>query len=393
MTFLFKRNVIFWAILLFLAPAGLCPANGESGTRETLAGFDYLMDLTGTKGGEVDLEKITGILDFVARDKTAVEPVCEGGLEDSPMAYHGIDVATSLTQVLRYCFNPDIASCAVVPSLIRLSFWRPLDGDTSRLPDLWERLEGLDDPIVVPGAYYMQNTPDPSTGAYYGYDSYRTLILMKYKGRNVLVSVLKQKDVSEVGKKGYLLEDGEHADFFYSGKPGLNKLGLGWVKSYLYDSFSVAVYMEHPDGEPGIRYGVFKWLRAGWAGKNMIREKHVREGLCRFAKAFKDIMESRTLPPSDALAHVCHAIRNISSDELKKKMQSHLVALQDKYSSRGHCPKMLRKGFDPETYIGSMSPMEMRAALIVDAIRQIPAQDGKSGSVAYRPLPEDASVF
>lgn len=391
MTLIYKRNAISWTILFVLAASCLWVAEGVGSTRETVAGFDYLLELSRSESTTMDTNRIHGILDYVDRTNQEAEPVCEGGLCQAPMAYYGTDVNVGLDKVLKYCFNPEIPSCAVVPSLIRLSSWRPVNGSTAPLPDLWTRLDDLAGPVVTHGDYYMQSTPDPSSGAYYGYDSSRTLILMTYKGRKTLISVLKQKDVSDVGKKGYVLEDNDAPDYFYSGEQGLNKLGLGWVKSYLYDSFSVAVYMEQPHGGHGIRYGVFKWIRAGWAGKNMVRHKHVQDGLIRFAQAFKTAMESDALPSLDALTRLCRLYKQIPQDELKLKVIDYLAGLRGKCS--GDCPKILRKGFDPDSYIDQMNPMEMRATLIVDAIRHLKAKEGKPGNVAYRPGPEKTTVF
>jgi hypothetical protein len=46
-----------------------------------------------------------------------------------------------------------------------------------------------------------------------------------------------------------------------------------------------------------VRCAVFKWLRAGWSGINMVRSKHIYNGLKRFAKPLKEILEYPSLPP------------------------------------------------------------------------------------------------
>ncbi|HOO40569.1 MAG TPA: hypothetical protein PK653_03955, partial [Syntrophales bacterium] len=62
--------------------------------------------------------------------------------------------------------------------------------------------------------------------------------------RQVLVSVSKQTSPSNVGEKGVILGNDSDWHYYYSGKPGSAKAGLGWVKSYIYDYFSVGVYVE-----------------------------------------------------------------------------------------------------------------------------------------------------
>lgn len=392
MNLILRRKVLVRTFLFLLIPVWVCSAPLGDGPGEPITGFDYLLDLTQSATPSLDSHRITGILDYVSEKDLDGEPLCQGGLENTPMAYNAIDVNTDMDHLIRYCFNPDIPSCAVAPSLIRLSCWRTVNG-ASALPRLWTRLDDVTDPIVTHSTYYMQNTPDPNSGAYYGYTSRRTLILMKYKGQNALISILKQTDVSEVGKKGYVLSEGDDPDFFYSDEQGLNKLGLGWVKSYIYDSYSVAVYLERPNGEKGIRYGVFKWLSAGWAGKNMVKESHVHDGLTRYARTFKQFMEAKHLPSPDVLARICKAYDCAPSDELKKKLEDYFLAVKGRCSCTNDCPKILKKGFDPDRYVDNMSPMEMKATLIVDNIRHILAKDGQPGDVAYRPGADDAKVF
>lgn len=393
MNVMIRRKVLVRTIVFVLIPVWVCAASLGKGDHAPLTGFNYLMNVAENHATSVDPQKFSDIIDYVGSKGNGEEPRCRGGLDKSPMAYHAIDVDTDMDHLIQYGFNPDIPSCAMIPSLVRVSCWKPLDA-SSALPRLWTRLKKLSDPVISHGVYYIQNTPDPNTGAYYGYTSGRTLILMKYKGRNVLVSVLKQMGDSDVGKKGYALSDGPDPEYFYSGEQGLNKIGLGWVKSYIYDSYSVSVYIENAPGEKGIRFGVFKWLRAGWAGKNIVKEKHVYEGLVRFADVFKSVIESSHLPSPDALARICKTYDGASSDDLKKKMEDYFQGVKNRCACLNDCPKMLNKGFDPDRYVDTMSPMEMKATLISDNIRHILAQGGQPGNVAYRPPgADDANVF
>ncbi|MBU1170577.1 MAG: hypothetical protein KKD44_13525 [Proteobacteria bacterium] len=391
-----KSKLPVGAVLILLF--SLCLYSGSDAvaeTGQTLSGFDHLFRLVTSDNVRFDPGQIKDILDYVGSNENQAEPLYQGGLDHAATAYCGFDVKADIERLTQYCFNPDIPSCAIMPSMIRLSSWRDIHGGVgTNLPPLWNRLAHITDPIVTRGVYYMQNTPDPNTGAYYGYDSYRTVILMKYKGQNALISILKQKDVSDVGKKGFILGDDKDLDYFYSGEKGLNMIGLSWVKSYLYDSFSVSVYLEDSSGEKNMKCGIFKWLKAGWAGKNMIRKGHIHKGLLRFSDVFKTVMESRDFPSPVQLADICRAYRSLPSAELKKKMEDHILSLQGKCTCISGCPKVLKSGGgDLEHYIDTMSPMEMSSALIVDYVKHILAKDGNSGTMAFHPSPDEATVF
>lgn len=388
-----KCNVIVWAAVMWLFSCCFLSADVVSKNSPPLTGFDHLLGLVNSVKPSFDPNQIQDILAYVNSGHYQDEPEYRGGIKQSATAYCGFEVDADMERLIRYCYNPDIPSCAVMPSMIRLSAWRDLNGEKeTELPILWKRLGNFTDPIVIRGIYYMENTPDPITGAYYGYDSYRTVILMKYKGKNVLVSILKQKDVSDVGKKGFILGDDNELDYFYSGEKGLNMMGLSWVKSYLYDSFSVSVYMENSTGK-GLKCGVFKWLKAGWAGKNIIRKSHIVKGLHRFEGVFKQVLEAKDFPSPDQLANICNTYRNLSTSELRKKMEDHIMSLQGKCTCLSGCPKTLKSDQGVEHYIDTMSPMEMSSTLIVDYIKHILSSEEASGKMAYHPAPDGATVF
>ena len=121
------------------------------------------------------------------------------------------------------------------------------------------------------------------SGAYYKYDMYRTLVLFTYEKRKVLISISKQKDVSQVGNKGYILGSDDNWDYFYSGKPGLTIPGLGWVRSYMYDSYGINVYYQIDENNPVVRCATLRWIKAGWAKINVVKSHHIHAGLKRFA--------------------------------------------------------------------------------------------------------------
>jgi len=100
------------------------------------------------------------------------------------------------------------------------------------------------EPVIIHGLQHDSNTPDLTTGVYHEYDLKRTLIHLNHKGRRVLISISKQVNQSEVGKKGAILGNDDDWNYYYSGDTGSFKTGMGWIKSYVYDFFSVGVYVE-----------------------------------------------------------------------------------------------------------------------------------------------------
>ena len=103
-------------------------------------------------------------------------------------------------------------------------------------------------------------------GAYYRYDMDRLMVLMNHRGKDVFISVTRQKKPSTVGRKGAIIGKDTDWNYFYSGEKGLSKTGFGWVSSYMYDAFSVAVFFEPVANQPRTRVVNFKWLNAAGAG-------------------------------------------------------------------------------------------------------------------------------
>ena len=167
----------------------------------------------------------------------------------------------------------------------------------------------------------MEITPDTHSGAYYAYNIHQTVILFKYRQRNILVTVSKQADVSTVGKKGYVLGADDDWDYFYSGKPGLTIPALGWVKSYMFGSSGINIYDEIDPAGPKVRCAVFKWLRAGWSGINMVRRKHIYSGLKRFAKPMKEILEAIALIAEGMRISSVSRVKGYKEDTISEWLQ------------------------------------------------------------------------
>jgi hypothetical protein len=231
-------------------------------------------------------------------------------------------------------------------------------------------LSRLDQPVMVTGVEHEEITPDLNTGAYYGYDLNRTLILMKYQGRPALISISRQKNVSDVGKKGVVLGKDGNWDYFYSGQNGLNKPGLGWVNSYMYDSYTISIFIEQGGSSPLVHCGIFKWLRAGWADMNMVQNQHIYRGLQRYTNTVKEILEYPSLPEADNMAEIFSIIKAFSADELRDKVNKYIIQLSQKYSEdTGSGGKLIAEILKDNSYLSQLNQYQMQSVLAVEYIK------------------------
>ncbi len=286
-------------------------------SKDIEAGFTHLFDLVRKPGGAFDPAAVAPIIDFVANcdeDPKDYEPKRRGGRG----AVMRMDLDVGLKRVLEYLYNPAIPNYVIVPSVLRLSGWEKGSDILSLKKNLWDYLPGLDKPVVLWGKEYESNTPDSFAGAYYFYDMFRLVVLMKHNGRNVLISVTDQDGKSDVGRKGAILDD-QNWVYFYSGIEGLDKGLISWMDTYMYSSYSVQVFVENAENKT--RDVLFKWLKAGWTGLNVVKRKHIYEGSLRFAESFKKVLESDQLPSSGELAGMIQGIRDLPDDVIDAKVK------------------------------------------------------------------------
>jgi hypothetical protein len=139
-----------------------------------------------------------------------------------------------------------------------------------------------------------------------------------------------------------------------------------------------------------MRCGIFKWIRGGWAGNNIIRSGQLQKGLERYAGEFKYIMESRDFPNPDELADIWTTFNTLSSDEMKKNM---IQVFKSKCAKSTSCPSVLKSDQELENYVNRMSRIEMSSTLIVDYVRHILAKQDRQGKVASRRTGDSSAHF
>jgi len=225
--------------------------------------------------------------------------------------------------------------------------------------------------VIVRGHEIVENTLDVNTGGYYRYGLNRTLILMKHRGNNLLISLSKQTDVSDVGKKGLVLGPDDDWNYLYSDKKGLNKTGLGWVSSYMYDSFSAIVYYEMPGGAARVKCGAFKWLNAGWRKINMVKEHHIHRGLLRYEQAFKRIIEEPSLPDVSVMTDTFTRIANLKLGDLRQLNLAFLKSFRETHAGNKALSSKWVSDILSDGWVEKMDPHELRAVIMLEYIKSI----------------------
>jgi hypothetical protein len=334
----------------------------------------YVLKFIEPENKQLDFKpgRITNLLDFVAEPKAISELHHTDKLFGIPSAYYSMTINRSLAHILRYAYNPEIPYCTIAPSTVRICQLKETDQGQQSWPRLWKLLSDLDKPITVKGVEYVVNTPDLYSGAYYAYDQDRALILFKYHGKKAMVSISKQRSKSEVGKKGLVLGTEQDWDYIYTGETGLTKSGLGWVRSYMYNSIGVTVYYEMEPRKPMVRLGIFRWIRAGWANLNMVNRKHIFSGMQRFSRAFKKIIEYPQLPEDDELAKIYSQIERIPVEELRQNIKNYLETLKKRYKDAKEFPEKWRKFiFEDNDYLNRLTKEEMKSILFVERLKEV----------------------
>jgi hypothetical protein len=374
------RFIIFIPIVIFiwtnwlLAPVGVLAYEKQVEVKVPEAlnpGLQHFLDIV-DPDKEINFEPylVGKVLDFIKGSKDAAALYYVNNISGLTSAYHEFDVNQNLNKIVKYAFNPNIPYIATMPSSVRLFHWMDDRMNKRASPNVERHLARLDNPVVINGLQTVQITPDLNSGAYYTYSLYQTLLLFRYDQRNVLVTVSKQMDVSTVGKKGYILGEDNDWDYFYSGKTGLTIPALGWVRSYMYDSSAINIYYEIDPDTPVVRCAMFKWLRAGWSGINMVQKKHIHRGLRRFAEPFKEIMEYPQLPAVEVMVEDLSNLRELSAEALRSKMARYSKVLDKRYGSgKPHNKKWPSNLFKNESRWNNMTPEEMESALVIEYMK------------------------
>jgi len=344
----------------------------NTGQNQVLAsGFDYLFDFCSdaSQAAEIDFSKIDPIVSFVSNtdDQVSHTPRPQANSNGSFMAY---SLNRSLPEVLRYVYNQKIPEGAINASSVRYSHWEKISVGSTGPPELWRMVDDLVEPKVVRGVVREIISPDLHTGAYYEYGLNRAFLIYRQENRRVVISISNQTGDSEVGKKGFIIGDDEDWNYLYTQEHGLDKTGLGWVKSRIYTFLSICAYVEELDRPGSIKVGIFQWLGAGWAGFNMVESHHIRKGMVRQSSQFKALLESDKLPAAITLERVYQSLSRIDEATLRKKAAVVAHYMRDK----ARRDDALRKKkaiaeLDPEAYVANMDKHQLISELMREFVK------------------------
>lgn len=297
-----------------------------------------LVDVAQTKQA-ITIEELSPLLDFIrntalTRDGWEVE-----NLHGATSAYFGYTIAAPVEKIVSYLYHQGLPPSLFHPSVVHISSWKQKPNEN--IPLIWESLQDQE-VRAIHGLEMEENTPDVNTGGYYNYENERMLLVLKHDGEKYIISVSKQTGQSSVGRKGVVLGDDSDWNYYYSDEQGLTKSGLGWVNSYIFDSFSVTV-LSASQTKPGqSQHVMFKWVRAGWSGMNIVRTGHIRDGCGRFAQSLAKLMESDWLPDIQTIAAMADHVRSLDQAELERALEPFVQALR---KLSGDDPVLSRRSF------------------------------------------------
>lgn len=309
--------VMFALMILCQHQPALASSPSDSSSPVPIAAMKLVQFCANPKVG-LDAHAVATLVDYVLGPKVDKQSDLPN-LQECPGAYYEFDTKITFPRFLKYAYNPQIPAALTRPSSMRYSLWADPRGKSHKMPNEWRLASAAAEPVIIHGLQHDSNTPDLTTGVYHEYDLKRTLIHLNHKGQRVLISISKQIKQSEVGKKGIILGNDDDWNYYYSGEAGSFKSGLGWVKSYIYDFFSVGVYVETGGSPALLRSGTFQWIRAGWSGINFVQTGHIINGMNRYARHFKTILESPYLPTPNQMVSTYQRLSALPNRDLIEK--------------------------------------------------------------------------
>jgi hypothetical protein len=371
----FPCRTFFWLLvagLLFMAGRADALAKNEDMPADVLPALHYLLDLAkNDKDGAFDAQRIEPFMRFLLSPKPADSLYTTGDSFDAPSAFHEYSIHTGVKEIVDYTLDDDIPSYFFWPSSLRLSRWTRVDGGDRQFGRLKAASNGLNAPFILKGAEHIAITPDQHTGAYYTYDVDKMIILSPFKSGRVMITIYMQQAPSAVGKKGWVLGNDDEWSYLYTQDKGLSLNGLGWVNTYMYDSFGITVYYQ-PDAEIAtLTCGTVSWVKAGWSGINMVKPKHIHKGLVRVATAFKDIIENPRLPEPATLAETFSKSKSVPTPTLREYARDYLDGLEQRIASSETLSNKLNGAFDNQTLVEQMTRDELYAVLALDYFKKI----------------------
>ncbi len=366
-----KRSILLLSVLLLLAVPLQAATQAPPVSDEVEKALDSLIAFCGSDASaqQLDPGQIDALASFV--HKTAPKGFFavqeRDDIKGAAIVY---ELKRSLSDIIRYIYNRRIPEGAINPSSVNYSFWKEVDGNSQALPDMWKSLENAAAPQVIRGVVRESISPDLNTGAYYQYDLRRAFVIQRRGNNRIVFSISKQTAPSEVGCKGFIVGDDQDWNYIYTQEVGLNKAGLGWVRSRIQNFFSVCCYVEDVTRPGIVRIAAFQWLGAGWAGLNVVDTHHIRRGLQRYADQFKGMMESGRMPQPADLERVFAALEGSDEILLRQKALDVIRSLLQKAREDDSLgKKKLIRSLDADTYVSLLNRSQLVSSLMREYVK------------------------
>ena len=357
--------ILTGALLIF----PLAEADADKLPADIDSGLGYLYEFsdpqTTTPFEVARLEKLLAYI--VTPREDGVSSAGRSGLFLAPVAYHEFTVKRPLPFILGYAHNPGIPAQILTLGTVRYAAWKEFDARHPDLPNVAERMEQPEAPLVIRGLEHEEIAPDPSSGAYYSYDLQRTLVGFRHGPHTVWASLSRQPDRSDVGRKGYVLDEDDAWHYIYSGEKGTTMTGLGWVDSYMYKGFTCSFFIQSDDAPEQVKVAIFKYLRAGWNDMNFVKYKHIRDGLERFGGVMRQILEHPDLPPPAEIEAVQRRIGDLALDQLREINRDYLLALKKNYGRKWGFPgSWFKKAVVKGDYVNQLTRPQLEAVVFLE---------------------------
>ncbi|MCK5851618.1 hypothetical protein KAH27_01200 [bacterium] len=155
-------------------------------------------------------------------------------------------------------------------------------------------------------------TPNIQSGAYYTYTNTRTVTRANVNGTEMQISISDMIGPSTFSMRGIPVGPVGDGVFYYSEKPGMNMTGVTWIKSQMYISSTITVYLETPDKRTAV--AMFSWQSAGWKGMNIIKSYHIYTVLEDTFKTFGNVFGNNKVNSKKA-RDIVRKVKNMNSKE------------------------------------------------------------------------------
>ncbi len=311
--------------------------------------------------------QINALIRFVAdnnkKDDVLLYP--GKGVVDGTSAYYEIEIDLPLDRIMAYIYNPDIPKYIFNPLIIRYTRWEkaPADFDIFNSHDHHSRSS----PVIVQGIKHVCTTPHPKIGGYFEYDTRELRIGYFQDDQPIYIDISKMTDTSGPAHKGGSIGPADNWLFYYLDEKGLNKRFLGWVDAYIYTNVSLTVFVGQGDTT---RIGLFKWIKAGWAGINFAGRRRIHEGLKQYGLNLRKILTDATIPDPQTLAKKIIKLDNLPEAKQREQITS-IFEKTRKILGEGIMFKndRFRDVYRNGEYIQNLSEVEIKAILAKDYLK------------------------